>query len=271
MLTCSGQHHSRLILGEASFKYTDALITKHQYRHPNLANSIVSSELQTFDRSSESCSNCDSMRTDLSDTTLFCSHLCERIQKLQDQGVTIILGLDATKIHESQHPAIQGRRFSRIHWNCPHNRSNFFAQTLPKLISDFMASASCMQFPGDRIHITLVQPPGMEFFYQGVIYNIRAAATANYYSLYAKRPFGSQRYPGYEHEMTGLNQQAESAAFLREFVFVKLPFELPRYRIRSGYTFGVFSNHSRGYQFTREFYTRATDDESSGYSADEEG
>ncbi len=294
MFACSGNHSTRLIVGEAGFKWTEAYIRKHSATHPNLARSIVASELNTFGRSSEECTYCDEIKqtkeaeialcsglanlfvkdgeklVQYPEVNFFCSEFCQRIKKLQDLGVTIILGLDAAKIHLSDHPSIQGKRFSRIHWNCPHNRSNFFAQTLPKLIRDFFTSSSYMQQPGDRIHITLAQPPGAEAFYQGVIYDIRGAAVTNNYCLYAKRPFGAERYPGYEHEITGFNQAAESASVQREFIFIKRPFELPTGRRGSGYTMGYFSNPDRGYSFTRQYYIRDTDEESSNCSTDAE-
>lgn len=233
---------SRLFVGEGHFKGVTALLNKHLNQHPKLGEAIVATELNTFGRNSDgSCSKCeqkraefdreDSLLTNVADhfsqdvtnkKDLFCDELCERIQWLKNQGVTVILGYDGTQIHN--HPLTKNRTFRRIHWNCPHDKSNYQNQTLPKIIQEFFSSSRLCQYPGDRVHITLAQPQ-IEWdkgpFYQGVVYNIYQAAISNRYELYAKRKFGAERYPGYEHEQTGSDQSARGASKLNEFVFRK--------------------------------------------------
>ena len=289
-MTCSGIHRERLFIGEASFKGVYSLLKKHKNSHPNLNESITATELKTFGRTSDDCPQCLQKYNEQDEETrlalsvhnlfiadggvrkgIFCSDRCRRIQSLKDRKVTIILGYDGTKIHE--HPLTQGRIFPRIQWNCPHDKSNYNAQTLPPIIKSFFQSAAQMQQTGHRVHVTLAQPLGgpplynKPEFYQGIVYDIRAAAKSNGYLLYAKRPFGPARYPGYKHEQTGSSASAAGAERQREFVFIKSR-HLPAGRIKSKFhkeTFDVLGRTER------EYYIRNTDDESSDYSSADEG
>lgn len=286
MSACNGTHRERLFIGEASFKGVWSLLEKHKDSHPNLGQSITATELETFDRTSDNCPKCQQKYDELSDEDalslsianlflqegetqekVFCSDRCERIQSLKDKGVNIILGYDGTKIHE--HTSTAGKIFKRIHWNCPHDKSDYRSQTLPPIIKDFFVSAAQTQQNGDRIHVTLAQPiipHDKTKFYQGVVYNIRDAAKPSGYLLYAKRPFGSTRYPGYEHEQTGSTESAPGAERQREFVFIKGTF--PDDREKSKYSsenFGINGAYTK-----REYYVRDTDDESSSYSSSDE-
>lgn len=275
MTVCNEVHHQRLFIGEAGFKGVWSLLEKHKKRHPNLGQSIFATTLDTFDRTSDDCPTClqkyinldDETRTGLSIGNLFkneneqqdgvfCHERCERIHNLKHRGVTVILGYDGTKIH--RHPQTRGRIFERIHWNCPHDRSDFRAQTLPALIKNFFGSCAQIQKNGHRIHVTLAQPQGKSHFYQGFVYNIKHNATTNGYRLYAKRPFGSERYPDYKHEQTGSESSTPNAERLREFVFIKG--SLPVGRTPSRCKTGQF------YNTDRKYYTRDTDNESSEYS-----
>ena len=283
MFSCSGSHKSRLFIGEAGFKGVQSLLNKHKNSHPNLASAIVATELSTFGREDESCNNCDDLEreemwvaanianlflneaqnsVDYSQDSLtrpfFCSQRCERIKNIQDKGGTVILGFDGTLIHKSSHPAISGRTFQRIHWNCPHDKSNYHKQTLPLIISNFFKSASKVQNEGDQIHVTLAQPFRKESFYQGYVYDITNAAKSNDYFLYAKRFFGSDRYPGYDHEITGQESSDAGISRLREFVFKKGSASKSL-----GYRVGTFYGSQRG------FYEVDTDEESSCYSDSE--
>lgn len=263
-VACTGNHRSRLFIGEAHFKGVEALLNKHAETHPQLGKSVTATELQTFDRTDNECLSCQMQQADLSDSdsssTDYCSEVCRRIQSLKDRGVTIILGYDGTKIHK--HTLTQNRRYERIQWNCPHDRSNYNNQTLPPIIKKFFKSAAKMQEDGDRIHVTLAQPNGKEIFYQCVVYNIRNAAKENRYMLYAKRSFGSDRYPGYVHEETGREQQAPGAEKQREFVFIKgcVPDGHKKAKIASKTFYNI-----GGEDIIREYYLRDTDDESSDY------
>lgn len=279
-MSCSGIHKKRLFIGEAEFKGVLSLLNKHKDKHPNLGKSIIATELATFGRKSNYCSKCKHAYKMLSkeekitialknlflegtdqQEQIFCSDRCERIQKLKDLGVTVILGFDGTKIHKCIKKTIP-----RIHWNCPHDRSNYKDQTLPILLKKFFASASKVQAKKDRIYVTLAQPTtpfDKRDFYQGVVYNIREAATSVGYQLYAKRPFSSNRYPGYQHEQTGGGGAAPSASELREFVFIKG--KRPSGRSPSHYNRRNFSGFG-----PRDYYIRDTDNESSDYSDEED-
>ena len=294
MATCSGVHKERLFIGEAGFKGVYSLLEKHKDSHPNLGESIIATELLDFGRTAESCPKCsfeanlgtritnlflqdgESLAQDLNpkEEGIFCSQRCERISNLQDRGVTIILGFDGTKIHRSKHPSVKRKRFTRIHWNCPHDKSTYAAQTLPKIVKNFFKSASRVQERGGRIHITLAQPLRREPFYQSYVYNIRDAAKSSGYSLYGKRPFGNDRYPGYEHEITGQERSADAADKLREFVFIKG--KAPRSRKKHEHS--IFRHRLTRYEQdnyfsndieeSRLYYYRDTDNESSDYSSE---
>lgn len=286
-MACSGTHRKRLFIGEAGFRGVWSLLNKHKDRHPNLGESIIATELETFGRNVDDCPACQQKYEEQDEDTLlglsitnlfiesgnvrkgiFCSDRCERIQSLKDRGVTVILGYDGTNMHE--HPLTQGRTFKRIQWNCPHDKSNYRAQTLPPIIKKFFESAAKMQQNGHRVHVTLAQPLGGPYnnksvFYQAIVYNIRFAAASSGYCLYAKRPFGSERYPGYIHEQTGSTESAAGAERQREFVFIKGP--MPAGRRISKIKKETFNDFG---QTKREYYVRDTDDESSGYSSSDE-
>ena len=274
MSICTDHHKSRLFIGEANFKGVAALLNKHAATHPSLGKSITATELSILDRTSDKCLSCEEEKSiaqmaallkESQDTSsIFCSEKCKRIQSLKDKGVTVILGYDGTKMHE--HLLTAEKHFQRIHWNCPHDKSSYTSQTLPPIIKDFFASATKLQKKGDRVHVTLaqpIQPHDKTKFYQAVVYNIREAAKTSGYMLYAKRPFGPDRYPGYQHEQTGNDQPAPGAERQREFVFIKG--KMPEERAKSTIgkqTFGTLNNAER------EYYLRATDDESSDYDTD---
>ncbi|HSX13802.1 MAG TPA: Rossmann-like fold-containing protein [Chlamydiales bacterium] len=234
---CSHSHKMRLFVGEGNFSGVTALLEKHKNSHPNLGKSILATELKRG------------------------PIVREREEILDQHNVRIEQGFDATKMHE--HPIASGRSIERIHWNCPHDGSSYQAQTLPPIIRDFFASAKRVQQDGHRVHITLAQPVeewDKSSFYQGVVYNIHDAAHSNGYNLYAKRPFGAERYPGYVHEQTHRAASARGANRLREFVFIKGPLPQDRKPTEVGSKYFPVVSESR------PFYVRDTDNESSSYS-----
>ncbi len=270
---CSGKHKERLFVGEGSFVWTEAFLDKQKAKHPNLSKSIIATELQSkkFERDSEICPECEEERLYLcfrkffSEKTyfeeVFCSELCERVQRIQRlraRGVEIILGFDGTKIH--QHPKTKGKHFPRVHWNCPHDGSDFKSQTLPLLIQGFFYSVSKVQKEGDRVHMTLAQTPSKESFYQGFVYDITKAVELNGYRFYKKRFFGTDRYPGYVHETTLGGGPAKAADISREFIFIKKEGD---YLESCPIRFSYFYRKKRG------FYVAKTDSESSDYSENE--
>jgi hypothetical protein len=172
----------------------------------------------------------------------------------------------AKKSRSNSYPWIR-----RIHWNCPHDKSNYLNQTLPKIIQGFFSSSSHCQHPGDRVHITLAQP-NIQWdkgpFYQGVVYNIYQAAISNRYELIAKRRFGAERYPGYEHEQTGGDQAARGASKLNEFVFKKAR-EVPEANPSEEapkHPFQVKFEYYKVVSEKRAHFVVDTDDGSSSYS-----
>ena len=284
MAACSGNHRRRLFIGEGStFSGVESLLNKHKNTHPNLGHSITATELRTFNRTSEGCSTCEFLREEYDEETsllstianlfldqdgtlgIFCGDVCRKIESLKNRGVTVLLGLDATQLDTD--PGTAGKIFKRIHWNCPHDGSNYKNQTLPPIIEKFFLSASLMQEDGDQIQITLAQPQDVfdkSPFYQGVVYNIVQAARTGGYGLKKKRSFGPERYPGYQHEQTGRSDSAPGANRQRQFIFVKGENHSQGVRVRSK----LFKIERKS--LTRSSYEVNTDQDSSGYSTEEE-
>ncbi len=277
---CSGSHNPRLYVGEGDFTYTEAVVTKHQDRHPNLGKSITATEL----RMKIDCQDCLFPRPlpgHEGKKCEKCTVTAGRIDWLKSQGVTFLFGVDATKLHET--PGLKGRSFSRIHWNIPHDGSKRPSETMPRIIGAFFASCSNMQEPGGRVYLSIKQPPGTRknaWFQVGVHEMLRGASTSSYV-LDTKRRFDKSRYPKYQHLETARNASNEGVEHAREFVFKKITLEdrlaihrgegtikepvfLERASILSkkGYSVGIESVNYKA----RSYYLCDTDPESSDYS-----
>lgn len=236
---CSGKHKTRLLIGEGNFSFALALINKHDSKaahlpDQSLAHSIIATEL----KSEIHCYECGLMQMfsnlEVSPTSRDkpkqpilcdkCTVTTKRIAELKTKGAKVRLGIDGTKLHEIEE--FKNAKFTRIHWNCPHDGSSFKTQSLPPIILEFFKSCAKMQEPDDRVHITLAQPQGKKGFYQGYIYDIAQAATSASYVILKKRKFDQHRYPGYEHVMTVTNKTATiTEQGTREFVFKKISLE----------------------------------------------
>jgi Domain of unknown function (DUF2431) len=236
--SCSGNHKTRLLIGEGNFSFALNLINKHDIKaghtvEKSLGRSIIATELKK-----NHCSDCDTLKmladlkissteTDKSKQPIRCDKCTlteERISALIAKGAVVKLGVDGTKIHEVEE--FQHRTFSRIHWNCPHDGSNFHDQTLPGIVESFFQSCAKVQKCEDRVHITLAQPAGKKAFYQGYIYNIARATSLAGYKILKKRKFDSSRYPEYQHVQTIKNGKAlVTDQGMREFVFQKVDTE----------------------------------------------
>ena len=234
----SGKHKTRLLIGEGNFSFALALIDKHDFnaRHSNqksLGPFIVATEL----KDKIHCSDCETLEMfhslDLSSSDNKdlkpilcdeCSSTMARINALVAKGVQVKLGIDGIEAHNIEDFRI--KRFSRIHWNCPHDGSNFRDQTLPKIIEKFFKSCAKLQRENGRVHVTLAQPNGKKFFYQVYVYDIVRAACAVGYTIIKKRIFSPSRYPGYKHTQTnsGLTASVTDEG-MREFVFRKVKTE----------------------------------------------
>jgi len=186
----------RLLLGEGNFSYTDSILKKHQLTHPNLATAITATEI---------------------DNTLYNSYSVT-IHKLRERGTSVLYGIDASKIDSH----FKGKRFERIHWNCP---LKFPVEELRRLIRQFFQAAHSLQLTGDRIHMALaINGKGQktdDFYARRQIeyYNIVSAATAVGYRLIGKRRFDVERYPDYKHAKTGKEEGFD--CLKREFIFEK--------------------------------------------------
>lgn len=193
------KYKKRLLIGEGGFSFTEALLFKHKNSHPELGQSITATELLEPVN--------DQRGTN-------------RIVSLQKQGVTILFGVDAQKIHH----LFKGRRFERIQWNCPFGDNalpetkNNFSDVLPA----FFRSCSRLQLVGDRIHVTLVQESNGKWISRQRENPIVEASASSNYRLIRKRRFGTDRYPQYHHVKTGTVESFIGGEEKREFVFEKV-------------------------------------------------
>jgi hypothetical protein len=194
-------YRNRLMLGEADFSYTTALIKKHASTHPELAQSITATELSSLEKLHE----------------VYESKVNENIAYIESMGGTVRTNTDATLIHSYKLPQ---KRYNRIHFNFPHDKSRYQERTLPAILKKFFQSAKEIQEIGDRIHMAL--PIDRLDFYHAYVYDIYEASAKAGYQLIKKRPFDEVRYPGYKHSMTNNAISApvtEKGA--REFIFEK--------------------------------------------------
>jgi len=246
---CSGQHKSRLFVGEGNFSFTEAFIQKHDKKaghdaKSSLAHSITATDLPsciqcisclatTMDllktdggKKSEATSSQIDEDPDVLGTNWKTTYPCEdhspivkRIENLRKQGVDIVLGVDATTMSTK----FEGRKFDRIHWNCPHDGSNMREQTLPPLIEQFFKECSKIQNPGGRVHISIPQPLEKKNLYQGYVYDLSRGPRQAGYALVKKRKLEKDRYPGYQYMQTNSFEKASILdKGIREFVFEKM-------------------------------------------------
>ena len=188
----------RLFVGEGDFAYTEALLKKHSQTYPSLARFITATEYQK-------------------PTAL------ERISRLTAQGVRVLSGIDATKIHQT----FERERYQRIHWNFPYPIKLIDHDPM---ITNFFKSCSALQMYGDRVHLTLMQEPyehwkgaeGTHWKTRQTRISLVSAASNAGYRLVRKRKFGPDRYPGYQHVKTDGFKPYDGNAPCREFIFQKI-------------------------------------------------
>ena len=185
----------RLFIGEGDFRYTAALIKKHETKYPQLAKAITATEfLSPADDS-----------------------VLQRVAELKAKSVSVFFGIDGKEIHQT----FKGRHFQRIHWNCPFPIANQ-REGFEKVMPQFFISASRLQMLGDRIHLTLMQGTADNYWKIRQKENpILEGATNAGYRLIRKRNFGEERYPGYVHVKTGKTERYNAGGVEREFVFEK--------------------------------------------------
>jgi len=238
-------YRARLFLGEGDFSFSRAFLEKH----PELASSIVSTELRSQ----------RALERDYPET------FSEHREYLEAHETRMLYEVDGTRLHE--HEAFRNRRVSRIHFNFPHDGRSIKARTLPRILRRFFQSASNVQGQEDRIHMALPQPPrrgrSNRYFYQGYVYAIYEAAARAGYILIKKRKFQSgeeKRYSKFFHRQTNRAESASIADESREYVFEKT--ELSYREIKRQYP----SKFYRAYGLkTVCLPEMATDSESSEY------
>ena len=263
---CQDNPEKILFVGEGNFSFTEAYIKKH----PKVAHSIVATD---YKKDYET--DCELERIEYGSSYL-CNR-CTRIQELPKSGVKVFLGIDGTKLHETEN--LKPFKFSRIQWNCPHDGNDVKKGTNRLLIQSFFESCAKIQEISHRVHMTLVQLKENKSFYQCSLCNIVKAASAAGYILIKKRLFDSNRYPGYQHSQTNINISAKvTEEGMREFIFEKLDTKLFQSIRKSSstlkslaealkkhsdktYTIGEYSDHQM--KRTLYYYECSTDDDSS--------
>ncbi len=178
-----------LLVGEGDFSFTQALKKKH----PHL---------------------------DLTATELLqpiAEEVKNRAKELLNSGVNILFGVDGEKIHKT----FKGRRFERIQWNCPFGLSLYESESFKRVMPSFFQSASQLQLPGDRIHVTLDQRGGDMSIMRQQQNPIALSSASSGYRLIRKRRFGTDRYPDYTHVKTGTEEKYVRGVE-KEFIFEKV-------------------------------------------------
>ncbi|CAF0780841.1 unnamed protein product [Didymodactylos carnosus] len=200
----------RLFVGEGDFSYARALLQKHAVKHPTLPEAITATEYVS--------------KKDLE--TIYSENFPENEKFLTEEGVTLLYGIDATKLSYN----IKGlkKRYPRIHFNFPHDKSDFKKRSLPLLIAEFFASARKLQKRKDRIHVTLPKDPEKNDFYLGYVYGIYDGSSNAGYQLIRKRKFEKSRYPGYIHRITKTNVSATVTEVRREYIFENVKKDLDK-------------------------------------------
>ncbi|MFH1333790.1 MAG: class I SAM-dependent methyltransferase [Pseudomonadota bacterium] len=193
-------YKNRLFLGDGNFSAAASLFYKHN----------PSKNLGPFFTVTEYMSEETTQQTH---GALF----ARNVQYLKTNGADVQFGIDARYLSDY----FSGRRFHSIHFNFPHDRSNFKERTLPNLLKEFFKSAAEVQKIGDKIHIAIPKHPDKEKrkFYESYVYALYEAAAETGYRLAYKRPFGKERYPGYQHTKTGSSDSATVTEDAREYVF----------------------------------------------------
>jgi len=240
-------YRNRLMLGEADFGYTSALIRKHAVIHSKLAQSIVSTEFLSAEALLK----------------IYGSKVSENVTLIQSLGGTVRTSIDARVINKCQLPH---RRYHRIHFNFPHDKSQFQARTLPVILKQFFQAAKEIQQVHDRIHMVL--PTDRIDFYHSYVYDIYEASARAGYQLIKKRRFDDTRYPGYKHSITGVNSSAavtEKGA--REFIFERTNYTYENLLIQSPPRKKYIKYDSKTYNYPPHI---DTDNDSSDYLTDED-
>lgn len=276
---CSGKHRTRLFVGEGNFSYTEAIIEKHKEKHPNLANSIIATELM---EESDLKGSMRCVSKDEGKKIVYVSQ--ERIERLKEKGVRVLFKIDCTQLHGN--PALNN--ISRIHWNLPLNDEP--KGSFGDLLTGFFMSCRKVQQVRDRVYITLLQgdnkskPRGKMapdwIYQQGYKARLIISSSVCGYKLIKKRAFRdegkSSRYEKYitRNSYDGRPLNKQQIQHIREFVFEKQAEEIKSEDLEDlqKYTDPQKSKIKvkkfAGYE-TYIYYDCPTDDDSSDYSEPE--
>jgi hypothetical protein len=222
------KYRDRLILGDADFGFTLALIKKHRKTHPDLSKHIMATELHplenlarnyphTLFKNMANLSELDMVYrgevtqtpdaksipdfrkwwSDLYHRQLYLWDEYGRTRIAVDDSGMILTGIDATKLHELfprewgkwwGRIGYDGFHFERIHFNFPMSWDS--STHLEKLLQGFFVSASQIQVPGDRIHLTI------PFSLGGRLYGTDIFAVSKpHYRIFKKHWFKNRSYP----------------------------------------------------------------------------
>ncbi len=208
-------YKKRLLVGEADLSYTAALLKKHKDERPTLGAAVIATEYRTEEQLEE--------EPDFANNRDYAT----------SQGATVLLGIDATKLHESKEIEAhldEDGTIPRIHFNCPYVGND---STTKQLVAEFFSSASQIQKEGDRIYMALPQARPSKrkensILLENARYDIQSTINKEGYQLFKKRKFmdpeeKNKRYPDYNHAKTQGGGSADSIVRYgaREFIFAK--------------------------------------------------
>ena len=244
----SGSCKERLVVGGGNLTYVASLVKRHRKRNPGLPRAITATELREPFEDEKST-----------------------IRRLQQFGVTVLYGIDATQIDHQ----FEGRRFERIHWNCPFARKLKQPDDHKDQLNDFFRACFSLQKVGDRVHVTL-RKSSFDRYEQESHNNALVAATASGYRLIRKRRMDQTRYRIYKP------CKSETGEIMRDFIYQEFVFEKKESKIPSLKTLEQIKKQAEQYRDpdTKEYqvnryknwlyYDCSTDEDSSDYDASDD-
>lgn len=134
-------------------------------------------------------------------------------EALQKLGVLVLHKVDATKLHEWDQIKNQRIVPKDIYFSHPHTGNRNYRTS--ELVNNFFESAAKIQKPGYLLHIPRVRggvndkTVGINNYYQG-LYAFRKSEEIKNYTLIKKLKFSLERYPGWVHRRTLMEESAQN-------------------------------------------------------------
>jgi Domain of unknown function (DUF2431) len=285
------RYKKKLIIGEADFSFTTALIKKQLEKGlDGFQSCLVATEYNS--------------ETELEKT--YKETFPENKKFLDEHQVKLCFGFDGTNIKDSiendeklkeffTNPNDKSKtRVKRIHFNFPHTTGvdgkavkTGKPEDVQKLVGSFFESANQVQLPKDRVYMALPKKdPEKEKAepFLVYLYNVFKLAKNSGYKVYKKRLFNDEsdakknRYKGYKHvKNVNAKSGGDGGAGIkgREYIFEKI--DTTKENIDSFYNKCTYEDKNKN--FKEYYYPKnqngeaedpKTDNDSSSYEEDEE-